>query len=122
MRAEVVEIARINAKWSLGYDDLQWILRRYKGIDKRDGSDVWENVSFVTYSKAALTRCMREKMGLKWNEALPAEVENLLSILPSNFPEFKAQRMAAWGVGNRVDGVVGSQVAEKGQNASGPME
>ena len=54
----VVEIAQIDADWSLAADGLQWILRRRRG---KAGHVAWRDVSFVSSSKDILARCMREK-------------------------------------------------------------
>jgi hypothetical protein len=54
----VVEIAQIDADWSLAADGLQWILRRRRG---KGGHVAWRDVSFVSSSKDTLARCMREK-------------------------------------------------------------
>ena len=54
----VVEIAQIDADWSLAADGLQWILRRRRG---KGGHVAWRDVSFVSSSKDILARCMREK-------------------------------------------------------------
>ena len=54
----VVEIAQIDADWSLAADGLQWILRRRRG---KAGHVAWRDVSFVSSGKDILARCMREK-------------------------------------------------------------
>jgi hypothetical protein len=53
-----VEIAQIDADWSLAADGLQWQLRRRRG---KAGHVAWRDVSFVSSSKDILARCMREK-------------------------------------------------------------
>ena len=54
----VVEIAPIDADWSLAADGLQWILRRRRG---KAGHVAWRDVAFVSSGKDILVRCMREK-------------------------------------------------------------
>jgi hypothetical protein len=78
-------VLRVGAKWALAYDDLQWILKRFIGTRKsgaRAGQEIWEDVSFVSSTKAILARCMREK-------GVPADdIRIALDRLPDTFAEF----------------------------------
>lgn len=49
---------RLNDRFALGADDLQWILCR---LHKRCGRpDTWDAISFVSSTKNILLRCIRE--------------------------------------------------------------
>jgi hypothetical protein len=78
-------VLRVGAKWALAYDDLQWILKRFIGTRKsgaRAGQEIWEDVSFVSSTKAILARCMREK-------GVPDDdIRNTMDCLPDTFAEF----------------------------------
>jgi hypothetical protein len=76
---------RVGMKWSLGYDELQWVLKRFIGTRKsgaRAGQEIWEDVAFVSSTKTILARCMREK-------GVPADdIHIALDCLPDTFAEF----------------------------------
>ena len=79
------QFLRIGAKWALAHDDLQWILQRFIGTRKsgpRAGQEIWEDISFVSSTKAILARCMREK-------GVPDDdIRIALDRLPDTFAEF----------------------------------
>jgi hypothetical protein len=53
---------RLNERFALGADDLQWILYRASRRDPdMTNSHHWHGVSFVRATKDMLLRCMREK-------------------------------------------------------------
>jgi hypothetical protein len=60
---------RLDAKFALGADDLQWILYRSRRAEpssmdaplKVERSGEWKAVSFVSSQRGILMRCMREK-------------------------------------------------------------
>jgi hypothetical protein len=82
-----VPLHRINERWALAADQLQWVLQHRQGVDKRSGKEVWSGVLFVSSTKAILARCMREK-------GVPAEdAEPVLAGLPETFQEWSR---ASW--------------------------
>ncbi len=49
---------RLNNRWALGYDELQWmIMRRHR----RKGVAGWQSVAFISDQKAVVLRILREK-------------------------------------------------------------
>ena len=76
---------RVGTEWALAYDDLQWVLKRFIGTRKsgeRAGQEIWEDVAFVSSTKAILSRCMREK-------GVPADdIRIAMDGLPDTFAEF----------------------------------
>ena len=66
--------------WSVGADELQWILFRRKGRES------WRGVSYVRSTRDILARCMREK----GTDAATAQL--LLSGLPDTFDQWKASQ------------------------------
>jgi hypothetical protein len=71
---------RLDAKFALGADDLQWILYRARHKDIPLGAPLrqrdWDPVSFISSNKDILARCMREKgcfpagQGAEWMASL----------------------------------------------------
>ena len=61
-------IARLNAKWRVVDDPLQWILQRKKGNPRKKNSG-WRDRSFCT-TRQTLLRCVRETCGEVDDEAL----------------------------------------------------
>jgi hypothetical protein len=82
----MARVFKVEGKWALSADALQWILCRYRGGDRY-------GVAFVSTTKDILARCMREK-GVE-----PHTAEKLLGGLPATFKEFKASQEAFWGHG-----------------------
>lgn len=88
---------RLNAKFALGADDLQWILYRSRReapspLDaplKFGRGSEWLPVSFVRSSKDILFRCMREKGCKPCDEAKVA-----LAMLPCTFDAWKPAERA----------------------------
>ena len=81
---------RLNERFALGADDLQWILYKSRREDApapnaplevRD----WFPISFVHSTKGILLRCMREKGCFPWIEAQAA-----IEAMPSTFNAWKA--------------------------------
>jgi hypothetical protein len=73
---ELRHFCRINDRWALAADKLQWILQRRNGVAN------WRDVSFVSSTKAILARCMREK-------GVPADdAQRALDSLPDTFKQW----------------------------------
>ena len=70
------EFLRLNSKWSLGYDNNQWILKRFR-------SPKWRDVSFVGSSKVVLMSVI-EDHGIT---PTPSSW-TMLKSLPDTFLEF----------------------------------
>jgi len=82
---------RLDGKWSIGWDDRQWVLQRHHGLVEkgpRRGEEAWRGVSFVTSTRAVMARCMREK-----RVSVEAGAYGL-SALPGTFAEFLRERKA----------------------------
>lgn len=84
----MAETLRINDRWQLGADRLQWILRRRHG-------GRWRDVSFVSSTRDVLARCMRE-----W--CVPTEdAKRSLDRLPSTFKEWAAPALETCAAGDK---------------------
>jgi hypothetical protein len=74
---------RLNERFALGADDLQWILY---AIHPRKGQPAtWDGISFVRSTKDILLRCIREKGCQPTVEAQVA-----LDAMPPTFDEWQA--------------------------------
>ena len=67
---------RLSERWALGYDRLQWIVRRRRG-------EKWDSIAFVGSEKRVLHRALREKGAEVSPEALAA-----LARLPDRFRDW----------------------------------
>jgi hypothetical protein len=77
---------RLNERFALGADDLQWILYRASRHDPdMTNSHHWHGVSFVRSTKDILLRCMREN-GCKPSD----EAQATLDAMPPAFAAWKA--------------------------------
>ena len=81
-----IQFLRLNDKWALAYDPLQWILQKRGGLRKigsQAGQEIWRGKSFIANKKGVLLRVLREK-GI---EPTP-EAQKALDALPDTFREF----------------------------------
>jgi hypothetical protein len=82
LRAQTIFL-RLNERFVLGADDLQWILY---AIHPRKGQPAtWDGISFVRSTKDILLRCIREKGCQPTVEAQVA-----LDAMPPTFDEWQA--------------------------------
>ena len=85
------QFLRLNDKWALAYDPLQWILQRRMGLRKSGssaGQESWQGKSFIADKKSVLLRVLREK-GIQPT----ARAQEALDVLPDTFREFHAAIM-----------------------------
>lgn len=73
------QFLRLNDRWALAYDDLQWIVQRRAGRE-------WKAWSFIATEKRILERVLRED-GVKPTP----EAERALRCLPDSFEEWYQQ-------------------------------
>jgi hypothetical protein len=93
---------RIDGKWSLAWDEHQWILQKRQGLVEkgpRRGEEAWRGVSFVTSDRGVLARCMREKgvsveAGAYGLAALPGTFQTFLRERRAHSGRFKASASA----------------------------
>ena len=83
------QFLRLSDRWALAYDNLQWIIQRRGGFDKKRGRWNWEALSFISSSRDILVLTLREK-GIVPD---PGKMEEVLA-LPHTFKQWIAQRQA----------------------------
>ena len=83
------QFLRLNDRWALADDRLQWIIQRRGSIDKRSGKYRWYGESFISSNRDILVLTLREK-GIVPD---PGKMEEVLA-LPYTFKEWIAQRQA----------------------------
>ena len=83
------QFLKLNDRWALAYDSLQWVLQRRGSVDKRSGERRWKGESFISSNRDILVLTLREK-GI-----VPdlGKMEEVLA-LPYTFREWIAQRRA----------------------------
>ncbi len=75
-------IIRLNDRWALSADNLQWIVEHYR-------PPKWHRVAFIASNKAVLMRVLREK-GIAINPA----AKDALGHLPNTFRKWKIKQDA----------------------------
>jgi hypothetical protein len=93
---------RLDERFALGTDDLQWILYRSRRADVQLDAPLamkdWKPVSFIRSTKDILLRCMRE------NGCSPRiEAQVILAGYPSTFDAWKAADAALAGIPAREE-------------------
>jgi hypothetical protein len=78
------QFLRLNEKWALAHDDLQWIVQR-----RQDESGTsWRGVAFVRSNKSVLLRMIR------WNNIKPIpEAQAVLEAMPETFDQWLATEL-----------------------------
>ena len=87
---------RLNDRWALAYDRLQWIIQRRGSFDKRSGKYRWSGQSFISSNRDILILTLREK-GIVPD---PGKMEAVLA-LPYTFKEWLSERQAREGADTR---------------------
>ena len=79
------QFLRLNEKWALGYDSLQWIIQKRESAKGKP--EQWRGVSFISSDRDILVLTLKEK-GI-----VPdlGKMEEVLA-LPYTFKEWYAQR------------------------------
>jgi len=72
--------------WTLGADDLQWMLLRAR---KRHAETVWQPVAFIASTKSILRRCMAES-GVQ----LTPTAEGRFDALPEQFRDWRLEHVS----------------------------
>ncbi len=90
------QFLRLSARWALAYDNLQWVIQRRRGFDKKRGKWNWGALSFISSNRDILVLTLREK-GI-----VPdlGKMEEVLA-LPYTFKEWLAQQRAREAAGAR---------------------
>ena len=83
------QFLRLNDRWALAYDRLQWIIQRRGSFDKRSGKYRWSGQSFISSNRDILILTLREK-GIVPD---PGKMEEVLA-LPYTFKEWLAGQQA----------------------------
>ena len=83
------QFLRLSERWALAYDNLQWVIQRRRGFDKKRGKWNWGALSFISSNRDILVLTLREK-GIVPD---PGRMEEVLA-LPYTFKEWIAQRRA----------------------------
>ena len=94
------QFLRLNEKWGLGYDSLQWIIQRRGSFDKRSGEYRWIGESFISSNRDILVLTLREK-GVVID---PDKMEEVLA-LPYSFREWIGRRQGREAAGRRQGGL-----------------
>ena len=84
------QFMRINAKFALAYDRMQWVLQRHS---LRNGNDDWKAIAFIRSNKFHLFGVMIRE-GIPKDDAL-----DICEMLPETFTEFRALEGARVGRG-----------------------
>lgn len=90
------QFLRLNDRWALAYDRLQWIIQRRGSFDKRSGRYRWSGESFISSNRDILVLMLKEKRIVPD----PGKMEEVLA-LPFTFKEWYAQRQAGEDAGAR---------------------
>ena len=88
------QFLRLNDRWALAYDSLQWIIQ-YRG-NAKGKPEQWAGVSFISSDRDILVLTLREK-GIVPDAG---KMEEVLA-LPDTFKEWIAQRRAEEEAGTR---------------------
>ena len=93
------QFLRLNDRWALAYDSLQWIIQRRGGFDKTRGRWNWQAESFISSNRDILVLTLREK------EAVidPDKMAEVLA-LPYTFREWISRRQGREAAGRRRGG------------------
>jgi hypothetical protein len=75
-------LIRLNKRWALSADNLQWILEQYR-------SPNWRGVAYIASNKAVLMRVVREK-----GVDITPTAKDALNHLPDTFREWKNEQDA----------------------------
>ena len=75
-------IIRLNDRWALSADNLQWIVEHYR-------PPKWRAVAFIASNKAVLMRVLREK-----GVDITPNAKDALDHLPDTFREWKSKQEA----------------------------
>ena len=94
------QFLRLNDRWALAYDNLQWVIQRRGSFDKRSGKYRWSGESFISSNRDILVLTLREK-GIVPD---PSKMEEVLA-LPYTFKEWIARRRAGEDAGARPSGM-----------------
>ena len=94
------QLLRLNEKWALGYDSLQWIIQRRGRFNKTRGRWNWQAESFISSNRDILVLTLREK------SIVPdlGKMEEVLA-LPYTFKEWIGRRQGQEPAGRRRGGL-----------------
>ena len=81
------QFLRLNEKWALAYDSLQWIIQYRDSVKGKPES--WRGISFISSNRDILILTLQEK-GIVPG---PGKMEEVLA-LPYTFKEWRAQRQS----------------------------
>ncbi len=90
------QFLRLSERWALAYDNLQWVIKRRGGFDKKRGKWNWGALSFISSNRDILVLTLREKGAV----LDPGKMEEVLA-LPYTFNEWIAQCRAEEEAGAR---------------------
>ncbi len=90
------QFLRLSDRWALAYDNLQWIIQRRGGFDKRRGKWNWQALSFISSNRDILLLTLREKGAV----IDAGKMEEVLA-LPYTFKEWLVQQRAREAAGTR---------------------
>ena len=92
------QFLRLNEKWALAYDSLQWIIQYRDSVKGKPES--WRGVSFISSNRDILILTLQEK-GIVPD---PGKMEEVLA-LPYTFKEWRATRQSRLGPSPTVPSV-----------------
>ena len=81
------QFLKLNDRWALAYDNLQWVIQRRRGFDKKRGKWNWGALSFISSNRDILVLTLREKGAV----LDPGKMEEVLA-LPYTFKEWLVQQ------------------------------
>ncbi len=90
------QFLRLSERWALAYDNLQWVIQRRRGFDKKRGKWNWGALSFISSDRDILVLTLREKGAV----LDPGKMEEVLA-LPFTFKEWLVEQRTREAAGAR---------------------
>ena len=84
-----IELLRLNAEWSLGFDSAQWIVRKREARQEGDTRPAWKAVSFIGSDKDILWRALGE-----YGVVVTPEAKAAIDAMPHRFLDWLAEHDA----------------------------